>query len=89
MKICKKTLGIIVLSFFLIFALGYIGISKYNSYNQEKDLGIFQQGSQYGYEQAIVQIAQMATTCKQVPLRVENQTMNMIAVDCLNQGVGQ
>ncbi len=38
-----------------------------------------------GYEQAIIQIAQQAVSCQQVPLRIGNETMNIIWVDCLRQ----
>ena len=59
-------------------------MGNYNEWRSEKELGLFQQGAQYGYEQAVIQIAGMAVSCEQVPLRVENQTINMIAVDCLS-----
>jgi len=36
-----------------------------------------------GYEYAIIQIAQQASTCKQVPLIIGNQTINIIDVRCL------
>lgn len=75
-----------VLVILLIIAVSYIALVKYNAWKQEKDLGIFQQGAQYGYEQAVIQIAGMAVSCEQVPLRIENQTINMIAVECLQQG---
>ncbi len=39
----------------------------------------------YGYEQAVIQVAQQAATCQQVPLRVGNETINIIAVECLRQ----
>ena len=94
MKISKQKLVIIILAVLLVIAGGYIGMIKYNDVKQEKDLGIYQQGAQYGYEQAVVQIAQMAVSCEQVPLNVgpsrddparPNQTINMIAVDCLQK----
>ena len=53
---------------------------------QQEQLTVYQQGAQYGYEQAIIQVVQQAATCQQVPLRIQNQTINMIAVDCLKQG---
>lgn len=42
-----------------------------------------------GYEYAIVQIAQTAgyPSCQQVPLRIGNQTVNLIAVECLQQSL--
>ena len=85
MKNEKQTIITIALAVLLVGALGYIGIGEYNKMKQEKDLEIFQQGAQYGYEQAVVQIAGMAVSCEVVPLRIENQTINMIAVDCLQE----
>jgi len=38
-----------------------------------------------GYEYAFIQIAQQAITCQPVPLRIGNQTINMVAVECLPQ----
>ena len=63
-------------------------ITKYNDVKQQEQLEVFQQGAQYGYEQAVVQIAGMAVSCEQVPLRIENQTINMIAVECLQKNEG-
>jgi len=88
MKFKKQTGIIIALAVLLIVVGGYIGMGKYNEWKSEKELGLFQQGAQYGFEQAVVQIAGMAVSCEQVPLRVENQTINMIAVDCLQQNGG-
>ena len=85
----KQTIAIIALVVLLIIAGGYIGMGKYNDSREEKELGLFQQGAQYGYEQAVIQIASMAVSCEQVPLRIENQTINMIAVDCLQQQNGE
>jgi len=72
MKMEKQKITIIALAVLLVGALGFIGVGKYNDVKQQEQLGIFQQGAQYG--------------CEQVPLRVENQTINMVAVDCLRQG---
>ena len=88
MKMKKQIIVIIVLLILLVRTLGYIGIVKYSDYKQQKDLGVFQQGAQYGYEQAVIQVIQTAVTCEQIPLRIENQTINMIAVDCLQQSGG-
>lgn len=81
----KQRIAIVVLVVLLIGSVGYIGISRYNVGKEERQMEVFQQGAQYGYEQAVIQIAQRAVTCEQVPLRVENQTIDMIAVDCLRQ----
>lgn len=85
MGIQKQTVIIIALSVLLVGAFFYIMMEKYNAHRQEKDSLIFQGGAQYGYEQAIIQMAQMAKTCEQVPLNIQNQTISMIAVQCLKQ----
>jgi len=85
----KQKITIIVLGALLVLTAGYIGLGKYNNWKQEGQIEVFQQGAQYGYEQAVIQITQQAVTCEQVPLRVENQTINMIAVDCLNPPASQ
>lgn len=46
-------------------------------------------GYNQGYSDAIIQIAQQATTCQQVPLTIGNQSINMIAVECLQQAQPQ
>ena len=79
----KQKIVIIVLMFLLILAVGYIAFDKFKERKLQEQMGIYQQGAQYGYEQAIIQVVQQAVTCNEVPLRVENETVNMIAVDCL------
>ena len=69
----------------LILSMGYIGISEWNKRQTEKQSEVYQAGASYGYELAIVQIIQQATTCQQIPLKFKNQTVNIIAVDCLRQ----
>jgi len=85
----KQKIIIIVLGVLLVLTAGYIGLGKYSAWKEQGQIEVFQQGAQYGYEQAVVQIAEMAVSCEQVPLRVENQTINMIAVDCLNPPASQ
>ncbi|PIZ52554.1 hypothetical protein COY26_04385 [Candidatus Woesearchaeota archaeon CG_4_10_14_0_2_um_filter_33_10] len=79
----KQTIAIIVLSVLLVLAAGYISINKYQQNRQQEQLSIYQQGMQAGYEQAIIQLVQQAVTCQQVPINVQNQTINLIAVECL------
>jgi capsular polysaccharide biosynthesis protein len=81
-----KTLKIIIiLSIFLALAMGYIAYIEISKYQVNKQISVYQQGAQAGYEQAILLIAQQASTCQPVPLIVENQTINLIAVECLQQ----
>lgn len=79
----KTVLAILILAVLLIAAVVYISIDKYNAKKQKDQLSIFQQGAQYGYAQAVIQLAQQASTCQQVPVQVGNQTINLVAVECL------
>jgi hypothetical protein len=58
---------------------------KIKDAKQEEQLSIFQQGAEYGYEQAIYSLVQQAVTCEQVPITIQNQTLNIIAVECLQK----
>jgi len=40
---------------------------------------------QQGVEFAILSIMQQAATCQQVPLTFGNQTINLVAIECLQQ----
>ena len=84
-KINKGKLTIAVLLVLLVIVIGYIGIDKYQQAEQQKQISIFEQGAQYGYEQAITQIIQQVSNCQQVPLYYGNQTINIVAVECINQ----
>ena len=75
----KQTITIIILAILLVSALGYIIQDKYIESK-------IQQGMQIGYEQAILRIIQQAVTCQRVPLTIGNQTINIIAVECLQNG---
>ncbi len=80
----RKTIVVVgILAMLLFLALGYIAFGEYSKWKQDKNLETFQQGAQYGYEQAIIQVVQQVATCQQVPLRIENQTINIVAVGCL------
>ena len=75
---------IFVLIILLIFAIGYILINGYQQRQLQNQISIYQQGAQAGYEQAVVELVQQVATCQPVPIRVVNQTINVIAVDCLS-----
>lgn len=76
---------IIIMLVILLGTVAYIFFDKYNNAQAVRDMGSFQQGVQIGYQQAIIQLVQQASTCQPVPIFIENQTINMIAVDCLNE----
>ncbi len=79
----KTTITILVLAVLLVAAVVYISIGKYNQIKQTEQLNTFQQGAQYGYQQAVLQLAQQAATCQQVPVQVGNQSISLVAVECL------
>lgn len=72
----NKQITIIILVILLVASLGYIIQDKYVEYK-------FQQGALLGYQQAKTDVLQIATTCQQVPISIGSQTINLIAVECL------
>jgi len=82
-KLNKTGVVIILLAALLVLSVGYIAFDKYQDEKQKEQLTAFQQGAQYGYEQAVIQLANQASTCQQVALKLGNQTLNIVAVDCL------
>jgi len=78
-----QTTVTVVLIILLVGAVGYIVFDKYQLKQQQEQISIYQQGAQAGYEQAIVQLVQQGSTCNQVPVKVQNQTISFIAVECL------
>ena len=79
----KITIVVIILSVLLVLALGYICYNQYSIWKQQRDFSNFQAGAQFGYEQAITQLFQQAQSCQQVPIFYNNQTINIIATECL------
>lgn len=78
-----KKIIIIVLMVCLMLFVGYTLFDKYQQ--KQKQINTFYQGVQYGHNQVIVQLFQQSITCQKVPVTVENQTINLIAVECLSQ----
>ena len=87
-RIDNQKIMIWVLAILLISAIAYIGVKTYQQKTQEEQLTVYRQGMQAGYEQAIIQLVQQASTCQPVPINIQNQTINMIAVECLQQSPG-
>jgi len=42
-------------------------------------------GAQFGYEQAVAQVFEEAIKCEPVPVKLNNQTINVIAIECFQQ----
>ncbi len=66
-------LGIIAYAFVLRPAFNGYAVKSYNS----------------GIQDAVLTIMQQASQCQQVPLTFQNQTMNLISVECLQQALAQ
>ena len=81
----KVIITVIVLSMLLLGAVGYIGYGFYSDVKLQGEIEIYQGGAQYGYELALSQLFQQASSCEPVPVTYNNQTINMIAVECLQQ----
>ncbi len=79
----KQGVIIFILIILLIGAASYIGYIKYQEKRTIEGYAILQEGAQQGYEQAVVQLFNLATTCQPVPITAYNKTLNVIAVECL------
>ncbi|MFT4343211.1 MAG: hypothetical protein ACMXYE_00520 [Candidatus Woesearchaeota archaeon] len=80
---------VIVLAVLLVVAIGYIFMDKWQTSREARQVELFQEGAQIGYEQAIFQLINAAATCQPVPvfaaLEEGNVTLNLIAVECLQE----
>jgi len=85
----KAIVVILILVILLVASVGYIVYGFYSNWDYKKQANAYQRGAQYGFEQAIVQISGMAVSCQQVPLTVQNQTINIVSVDCLQKSQPQ
>ena len=75
---------VVVLVVLLFLSLGYIVQGKFVEWKEQRDVANFQLGVQYGYEQGISQIFQQVQSCQQVPIFFNNETINLVAVECLS-----
>ena len=79
----------IVLAVLLLLAIGYIAMDKWTAAKAAKEQTLLQQGFEEGfsrgYEQAVVQLIQEAVKCQPVPVTYMNSSLQMIALECLQQ----
>lgn len=82
----SKRLKILIIALVVVIVLigGYFGFKAYKNSRAERDLNIFQQGFNYGYTSAVLQIMNISDTCQPFPIYVGNETRTLISVDCLN-----
>jgi hypothetical protein len=83
LMIKKKKMAILFI--ILVLALGYVAIDIYSEIMVQEQFLLFQQGAQFGYEQAVTQLFQQAASCQPVPVFFNNNTINVIAVECLQE----
>lgn len=81
MKMDRQKVLLVVISAALLVSLAYILAGEY----QRNQFSAYQQGVQVGYTEAVRQLLSQVSTCQQVPVTLENQTLNVIAVECLQQ----
>jgi hypothetical protein len=85
MKVEKLRIALIVVSVALVISVAYIAMNEYQRIKTQEQLSVYQQGVVIGYQQAVIQLLNQVSTCQQVPVTYENLTINVIAVDCLQQ----
>ncbi len=78
-----KTKLLVVVLFVVIVIL--LGIILYALVLKPVISGYVIRTQNEGYQYAILQIMQQAAQCQQVPLTFGNQTINLVAVECLQQ----
>lgn len=82
MKINYTLVIIIVLAALVVAAGSYIVYDKYTASQDKVKVAIYQAG----YQQAILEVMKNAAACQApVPLYAGNETINLLAVECLNQ----
>jgi flagellar basal body-associated protein FliL len=80
-----KKLWKIVIVVAVILVVLVAGFFAFRAFQGNRDSVVFSNGVQYGYAQAIVQLMNMSLSCQPVPLYAGNATIDVIAVDCLQQ----
>ncbi|MAH03815.1 hypothetical protein CMI39_03450 [Candidatus Pacearchaeota archaeon] len=78
----KLTIGILILIILILLSFivySFVIKPQFTGYVLEKQIQTYNQG----IEDTVFSIMQKAGDCSQVPLIFGNQTMNIIAIDCL------
>lgn len=82
----NKQLWVVVL-ILLVSIVGYIGYDEYTEYRLEKDQQIALEVYQYANQQIVIEIFNIAVRCESIPITSNNQTVNLIAIECMPQEV--
>ena len=86
MNLNKTTITIaILIGLVLIFGMLW-GVELYRDYRIDKNWEIYYQGA----EDVTQEIISLSVECKPIKIQLgENKTLTLIAIGCLNQGVGK
>ncbi|MGY4884079.1 MAG: hypothetical protein ACP5NZ_00690 [Nanobdellota archaeon] len=90
MKVKKgvsKKFKILIIAFVIVVLLvaGYFGYKAYKSARNERDFKLLEQGFNYGYTSAVIQIMNVSDSCQPFPVYVGNESRVLISVNCLNK----
>ena len=81
MKMEKARIALLAVTVALVLSLGYIAMTEYQRVMTQEQFSAYQQGVQIGYQEAVRQLLEQASTCQQVPVTMNNLTLNLIAVE--------
>ncbi len=87
----SKKILVTILILVFVAAIGYIAYDKYNDYMNVRYNEVANYGQLYGQQQLLLQIVEVVANCQQFPITIPmevdgqavNQTINLIAVECL------
>ena len=82
MKIQKDRVFMMAAIILLAAAVVYLYADRQAFVVQQEYARAFQQGTQVGFEQTIMQLMRQASTCQPVPITYNGQTLNLIALEC-------
>lgn len=84
MKKERKKILIITLIVIVLLVGAYFGYRAYYNMRADRNLYIFEQGMEYGYTQAILQVINISYNCEPFPVYAGNESRELISVDCLS-----
>jgi Tfp pilus assembly protein PilV len=80
----QKVLIVVLVAAIIVLA-GYIGMDKYNGYVISNMQDAYTLGYQNGVAAAVQKIMTDASACNTVPVYMGNESLNLVAVECLQQ----
>ena len=78
-------IGIAVFIVLLLAVGGYFLFKEMKDSKAEKEMNIFQQGFNYGYTSAVIQIINISDACQPFPVYLGNETRTLVSMDCLQR----